>query len=174
MATYPTIATGQRVTAAMLTDMQTQTYVKQSNETRTSTTTYANDAELAGIPLAVGTYEIIGQFAMIGGAGGIAIKTQWSFTGTWSGPLRLCEGPTSGNTTAGSGAVSTQRSAYATNADCVYGLSTSAVYTTVMEISKQITVTVAGNMALSWAPNVSSATSGGIRQSSWIDVKRIA
>jgi hypothetical protein len=174
MSKYPVHTAGQRLTAALLTAGQTDTYVKEANETRTSTTTYADDDELAGISLPVGTFEIIAEIAMIGGAAGIAIKTQWGFSGTWSAPLRHCVGPTAGNTTAGNGAVTTQRTVYATNADAVYGLSTSGVYTLAREASWQVVVTVTGLFALRWAPNVSSATSGGLRQSSVVKVRQIA
>ena len=173
MAKYPLAYVGQVLTADFVDSMIPDVYVKQANETRTSTTTYANDGELAGIPLGVGTWEVEFILAMIGGGGGIAVKTQWSFTGTWNAPLRLVEGVTSGNTAAGTAAVSHQRSAYATNSDCVHGLSSSATYTLVREFSRQITVTVAGNLALSWAPNVNSGSSGGVRQSSTCAVRQI-
>jgi hypothetical protein len=174
MAVFPAFFAGQRLTATLMAQIPPNVVVKQNNETRTTTTTYADDGELNTIALGVGTWEIIADLAMVGGAGGIAIKTQWSFTGTWNNPLRLALGATAANVTAGSGPLSWQGSAYATNADCIYGLSTSGVYTLAREMSRQIVVTVAGNMALKWAPNVSSATSGGIRQSSSISARQIA
>jgi len=167
------VLAGEIATAGDYNAGQVRPYVKPSNETRTSTTTYADDADLAGIPLGVGSFEIVADIAMIGGAAGIAIKTQWGFSGTWNTPLRQCVGPTSGNTTAGNGAVSTQRTAYASNADAVYGLSTSGFYTLARESSWQVTVTVAGLFALRWAPNVSSGTSGGLRQGSAVRVRQI-
>jgi hypothetical protein len=151
-----------------------QEKIKAANETRVSTTTLALDNELKDIPLGIGTWEISVLLAAVGGAGAIAVKTQWAFTGTWNNPLRFIEGPSATNTgDALSGPVSMKRSAAQTNADSVYGLNSSGNYMNWREFTKQIVVTVPGSMAINWAPNVSSATSGGLRQGSSVTCIRM-
>src|SRR5262245_4127027 len=149
---------------------------KDSNETRTSTTTLALDNELKDIPLAIGRWHVFMMIAGIGGAGGIAIKTQWAFTGTWNtGFVRLVEGPSATNTADSlAGPVAMKRSGANSNTDSVYGMGTSGNYMHWTEHSAQVNVSAAGLLGLNWAPNVSSGTSGGVRQSSFIVCKKIA
>ncbi|GIE29955.1 hypothetical protein Ait01nite_030000 [Actinoplanes italicus] len=171
------IIPGLPVTPSSLDDIDERipaTTVKTTSETRTSTTTLANDGELFGITLTPGIWEVDMLLAMIGGAGAIAIKTRWSFTGTWNVPVRYVTGPTAANTTGPNGAVSTQTALYAANVDAVYGLTSSAIWQGVREQSRWVEVTVTGLLSLQWAPNVSSATSGGLRQSSTVTVRKIS
>ncbi len=175
MGKYGSAVVGQLMTADFYNGSLVDVYVKATNETRTSTTTYSPDAEITGIPLAIGTWLVEMRIPMIGGAGGIALKTTWVFTGSWNNPARHCIGPTAGNTTNGNGALSTQRTQIAAGTDAVYGLGTStSSYTVVEENSAQVTVTVAGTLSLTWAPNVSSATSGGVRTGAYAKVRQIA
>jgi hypothetical protein len=149
---------------------------KDNNETRTSTTTLALDNELKDIPLSIGRWKIFALISGIGGAGGIAIKTQWAFTGTWNtGMARLVEGPSAANTADPvAGPVLHKRAAVNSNVDSVYGMGTSGSYNHWTETSAQVVVTAPGLFGLNWAPNVSSGTSGGVRQSSFITCTRIA
>lgn len=153
-----------------------QDKTKLANEPRTSTTTLTLDSELQGVPLDVGTWEITARLAMVGNAtAAMALKTQWSFSGTWTNVARLVEGPTAGNTTAGNGNISFQRTKYNTNADAVYGngiFASPDIHMT--EYCKQIVVTVAGNFGILWAPNTSSANAVGLRIGSTITARQVA
>lgn len=144
------------------------TKVKEANQTRTSTTTLLDDAELKDIELDVGRYRIFVMLTMVGGAGGIPIVTRWGFSGTWNAPLRLVKGPTAANTAAGSADPPQQRTAVNVSSDATYGLGTSAAYHLITEVSAQIVVTVPGLFAVQWRPNSSSATSGGVNQGSHV------
>jgi hypothetical protein len=171
------IIPGKPVTPNSLDDLAERipaTTIKTTSETRTLTTTLANDGELANISLTAGVWDVDFLLAMVGGAGAIAIKTRWAFTGTWNVPIRYIWGPTAGNTTGPNGAVSAQSALYAANIDVVYGLTSSAIWQGVRECSRQVEVTVAGLLSLQWAPNVNSATSGGLRLSSTCTVRKIS
>lgn len=174
MSKYPALAVGMRITADLLSLMQSDVTVKNVSQDRVSTTTLADDAELFGIALDVGTYEVQADLMLMGGAGGIAVKTRWSFTGTWNTPVRQCTGPSPSNTAAPNTTMSMQSAGYAANSDCVYGLSTSAAWSCARELSRQVIVTAAGNLAINWAPNVSSASSGGLRAGSCVKIRKIA
>jgi hypothetical protein len=173
VARYPVLYAGQRFTAELATAMEPDVYNKDNSEVRASTTTLNNDAELQAIPLAVGEYKVRMGLNLTGGSGGIAIKTQWAFTGTWNNPIRRCDGPTSANTVAPSGTMLLQHATYTANSNCIYGLYTGNAYTIVKEECFQVIVTVAGSLSLAWGPNTSSATSGGVMQGSWVEVKQI-
>jgi hypothetical protein len=150
VAQYPVITAGTRLTADLLDSMLSDTTVKQTTENRASTTTLAADSELQGVSLSVGKWEIIVTGGWQSSTGATAAKTQWAFSGTWNSPLRMCDGPTSGNTTTGSGAYSRQWSGYLTNSNVVYGLASSSAFTHFREESALITVTVAGLMSFNW------------------------
>jgi len=174
MTQYPDFLAGQRLTATLLGATVPDITVKSAAQVRTSTTTYADDSELSGITLSVGTWEVINKVFMTGGSAGIAIKTQWSFTGTWNSPLRMLIGPTAANTTAPASSPALTHAPVLWNADSIYGLSTSGAYQRVIEESRNVIVTGAGDYAFRWAPNVSNANSGGIQAASSVTVRRIA
>jgi len=174
MTQYPAFLAGQRLTATLLGATVPDVTVKSAAQVRTSTTTYADDSELSGIALGVGTWEIINKIFMTGGSAGIAIKTQWSFTGTWNNPLRMLIGPTAANTTAPASGPPLNLAPILWNSDQIYGLSTSGAYQRVIEETRNAVVTGAGNYAFRWAPNVSNANSGGIQAASSVTVRRIA
>jgi hypothetical protein len=144
------------------------TKVKEANQTRTSTTTLLDDAELKDIELAAGRYRIFVMLTMVGGAGGIPIVTRWGFSGTWNAPLRLCKGPTAANTAAGGADPPQQRTAVSATSDATYGLGTSAAYQLITEVSAQIVVTASGLFSVQWRPNSSAVNSGGVNQGSHV------
>lgn len=174
MTQYPDFLAGQRLTATLLGATVPDVTVKSAAQVRTSTTTYANDSELSGITLGVGTWEVVVKLFMTGGAGAIAIKTKWDFSGSWGNPLRMIVGTTAGNTTAPGSNPAMSYAPQLWNADSIYGLSTSGAYQKITEESRAAVVTTAGNFAVNWAPNVSSATSGGIQAASSVSVRQIA
>lgn len=162
MAT-PTYAIGQRLTADLLTTLASHlpvVYTKASTTNRISTTTYAADTELTSIPLAIGTYQIeLMIFWLQTGSTTPKLKTQWSFSGTWGNPVRACIG--AGAAQVGNpGAVTdaTMAGFAATTQDAVYSTSTSGSFSVAREIVYNANVTVAGNLAMQWAQNVSTAS----------------
>lgn len=150
-----------------------QETLKNSTTSRQSTTTYAIDPDLGGIPLGVGSWEIeFMLFFTLSGVTTSKIKTQWQFTGTWQQPIRMCFGPGSGNT-GGPGAIDTVNmgAVDASDQDAVYDYSTSGSYAGVREIGNT-TVTAAGTLGLYWAQAVSSANNTTLRAGSWCRVRQ--
>lgn len=175
MPVYPVTYAGLRLTSTLWRSGQEDTYNKDASETVRGATTVASDAELVTIPLvASAEYEVFMGLNLTGGSGGIGIKTQWTYTGTWNDPIRRVDGPTSANTVVPSGTMLIQHATYRAASNCTYGLSTSSSFTTVWEESKKVVTTTAGNMALAWGPNTAGATSGGVMLDSWVTVRRIA
>jgi hypothetical protein len=148
--------------------------VKPASTGRNSTTTLAADPDITGIRLGVGTWRVVIEGGLAGGSGGVAVKTQWSFSGTWSNPTRWCDGPTSGNTTAGNGNISRQHTAYAAGTNCIYGLGTGAASCGFREWSSQVEVTVAGDFSLQWAPNASNGNNNFVALGTTCLVQRVA
>lgn len=173
MAQYPVIGAGTRFTADLLDAMIPDITVKQTTENRISTTTLAADSDLQGVSLSVGRWEIVVTGGWQSSTAATVAKSQWAFTGTWNNPLRMCDGPTSTNTTAGNGAYSRQWTSYATNANAVYGLASSSAYTHFREECALIVVTVAGLMSFNWAQNASSANNTGLVTGSKLIARKI-
>jgi hypothetical protein len=175
MSKYPVYLAGQRLTAALLTAAQWDITVKGSATTKTNNT-LANDPELSGVALGVGTWEIY-MLVMVANSGSATpdVKTQWSFTGTWNNPLRAIIGPSSTNT-GGSDAITPMKlRAIATNADNACGLPVSSAYNVIEERCNTVVVTVAGTLALYWAQNTTDAVNGTVVQpGSTIRVRQIA
>src|SRR4051812_11027083 len=155
MATYPTILVGDLVTADLLTSMLPQTYTKASTTSRINVAPSADD-ELTGIALAIGTYDIdlVGFHTQTSTAP--KIQTLWTFSGTWNNPTRACLGP--GNVQTGGVAAVTDMTVAGVAAGT--GSTYSAAITTTSifrEISRTVTVTVAGALALSWGQGTPTA-----------------
>lgn len=175
MSKYPVFLAGRKLTAAMLTAGQWDTTRKENITTKVNAT-LANDTELAGISLGVGTWEIVVMiFCSNPTSATPDLKTQWSFTGTWNTPLRHCEGPSSTNVSGSDVLTPMKFRAAATNADSAYGLNASTAYTTVEERCAAVVVTVAGTWALSWAQNSLDAANGtAVNPGSYVKVRQIA
>lgn len=175
MPVYPVSYAGQRLTSVLWRAGQEDTYNKDASETARASAVIAADAELTGIPLeATAEYEVFVGLNLTGGSGGISMKTQWTYTGTWNDPIRRVDGPTSANTVVPSGTLLLQHATYRAGTSCTYGLSTSGSFTTVYEECKKVVTTTAGTMSLGWAPSTGGATSGGVMIDSWVTVRRIA
>jgi hypothetical protein len=170
---YPSLAVGDLVTADLLQSMVPKYYVKPSNEARTSTTTLADDTDLQGIALAVGTWEVnlLGFFHSVTTAN--AIKTQWAFSGTWNSPVRHVTGPGRTNTAATDIADTMNTRAAGVGSDSVYGASGTTAFTSFREWSCNVVVTVAGNLSLQWAQNASSGNACDIDAGSTFTVRQI-
>jgi hypothetical protein len=149
--------------------------LKTGSTSRNTTTTLANDPDLAGIALEVGTYDIECLIFFTTAATTPKLKTQWGFTGTWNSSTRLCHGP--GNTNVGTADVVTPSTfrGYTTDAqEAVYGAAASGAYAAVLETVRGLVVTVAGNLSLKWAQSVSSASATVIQPGSGFKVIKIA
>lgn len=172
--------TGQRLTADLLNanvyDFFPVSYSKAGPTARTSTTTYADDPELQGIPLSVGTWEIeFTGFWTCSTTNTQRIKTQWGFTGTWTPTFRSCIGAGSTNVTS-PGAIETATfSAYVTDSqDAIYSQNSGAVYGTFRELARNVAVSTAGNLSLKWAQFASSANATTLQATSGFTVRKIS
>jgi hypothetical protein len=181
----PTYAVGQRLTAALLQELSdrfddpaynpTYPYVKQSATNRVNNT-LADDDELVGIALAAGTYHI--RAVLLFNNGGSAtpdIKTQWAFSGTWNNPNRICTGPATTNTGNWDAITPMKYGGAASNVSVVYGVASSAAWSTASEETLLAEVTIAGNLSLQWAQNTTDAVNATIlRPGSAFLVRQIA
>lgn len=171
---YPSLAVGDLVTADLLQSMVPKYYVKPSPESRNTTTTLADDADLQSIALAVGTYEIelLGFFHLTTTTTQ-KIKTQWAFSGTWNGPVRHIVGPGSAQTAATTDATETNVRAQAVNTDATYDCSVSTAFSCFREWTCNAVVTVAGNLSLQWAQSASSGNNTTLDTGTTFRVRQI-
>lgn len=175
MARYPNWGVGMDVSAQNLADGIPDIYKKVSGEDRTSTTTLANDAELTGIALPVGSYWIRLLLLWITFTSATPdIKTQWAFTGTWNNPTRACCGPAASNTAAASAVTPMQLNGITTNVNATYGTAAGSTFYVATEETFDAVVSVAGNMSLQWAQNTLDASITSVKAGSAFTVKRLA
>ncbi len=166
---------GQRLTADLLNAANGLTYTKVTTENRSSTTTFADDAELKGIPLGVGTWEIdvmLYWFLNPAGAGGI--KTMWAFSGTWAALIRSISGPGSSNTAGGSVLATSSSYGQRENASVPYGVAAGTSYAFSREMSRSVVVSTAGNFSVQWAQNTSSVNALSVGGQSTVSVRQLA
>lgn len=175
MARYPDTSIGLYADSDFLTAFIPDVYIKQTAESTLSDTTLSNDAELVNIPLAVGTHWI--RFLILAQTVTTDtqdFKTQWSFTGTWNNPVRLCVGPGPANTAARDAVTPMQLNGVASNASAIYGLpGSSAGFVVIKEETYSAVVTVAGNLALQWAQNASIANNTTVGAQSTAVTRRV-
>jgi hypothetical protein len=171
MAKFPVFYSGQRLTAAALTSMEFDITTKTGATTRTNNT-ITNDPDLSGIALGVGLYYVrMILFVTCTASATPDVKTQWTFTGTWNTPLRYVIGP---QTSTSPNAITTMRmSAQVVNSDSVYDIGSSSTYTGIEEWCTYLNVTVAGNLALAWAQNVTNANGVTLNPYSSVEVRQI-
>lgn len=180
--TLNSFAVGQRLTATVLQNMSDtleayipKSYIKTTATSRTSNTTYTIDPDLQNIPLDVGSYEIELVGFVTFGTTTPSLKTQWRFTGTWAGtngPDRNIIGP---NSTAAANAATASdfRGAQAAGQDAVYNSADTVTFTSFREISHNVQVSVAGNLALYWAQNVSAGGAVAIQGGTAFRVRKL-
>lgn len=174
MTTYPPLASGTRLTGSLLRSMVPSTFFKQTATPRNTTTTLANDPELAGIPLATGLYRIHFYGFMTQASTTPKLKGRWGFTGTWNNPDRNVIGPGQSNTAAPTDAASANfAGAQATGQDVIVSTSTSVVWSSWRETATNVFVTVAGNLSYQWAQSVSNASNVTLQAESGFEIRRI-
>lgn len=152
------------------------TYTKGSVTSRNTTTTLADDPELAGIPLAVGTYdiELIGFFTLAT-VNTQKLKTRWGFTGTWNNADRMIIGPGSAQVAAPANATEVNvAGSQASGQDAIYDAVVTVIYTGFREVTRNVIVTVAGNLSLQWAQSVSNAGATNVQAGTAFVVRKIS
>lgn len=151
-------------------------YSKPSGTARNTTITYADDPHLAGIPLAIGTFEIelIGYFTLAT-TSTQKIKTNWFFTGSWNNSIRACMGAGSAQVADRANITEANVGGYTcTGQDAIYDTSTSSGFTCFREISRTVVVTAAGNLSLQWAQSASSANNTTLQTGTCFIVRKLA
>lgn len=174
MPKYPVWFVGLSQSAANFALGLPDIYVKASAESITADATLSDDAELAGIPLAVGTHWVKCIYFVTAASATPDVKTGWAFTGTWSNPVRGCLGPGSANTGAATAVTDVTMRGYPANSAANYGLPSSGAYNLIHEEAFNVTVTVAGNFSVQWAQNTSDAAAVVMREGSAVLTKQIA
>lgn len=175
---FPSFFAGLRLTATLLGATVPIMAVKGSATARTSTTTLADDPDLSGIALAVGTYEIefVGNWTQLT-TNTQKIKTRWGFTGTWNGSAapRSCIGAGSAQT-GGTTAVTdmTLQAVSLSGNDVVYDQAAGTSYGCFRETCGNVVVSSAGNFSIQWAQNASSANATNLQEGSYVRIIQIA
>lgn len=168
--------TGQRITADRLNAMQPSIYYKSGSTSRNTTTTYAIDPDLQGIPLAVGTYKVSLLLLWNCGSGTApGLKTQWRVGGggAWNSFNRAVTGPGQSNATSPTVMTQVNDSTAADNADSTYQQTPNVPYAVVREEVRQLIVTTAGTLNLYWAQVVSSAANTTVQPGSAFEVQQL-
>lgn len=170
-----TVFAGDPIYASTVNGVLPRLYVKSAGEARNTTTTLADDAELAGITLEAGTYSIeLVLYYTLSTTTAQKIKTQWAFSGTWNSPVRACIGPGSTNTSAPDQVTPSTFRAYTDSQDAIYDSSTSASWSCVREVAANVVVTAAGNLSLQWAQNASSGNNTTVNAETAFRIQKIA
>lgn len=174
MARYPLLTAGQRLTAAVLSELIPDKIVKAASTDRAATTTLADDPELQGLTLAAGTYEIHVLLLATSLSSAPDIKTTWEFTGTWTVPVRALNGP--GTTATGGATANTEWRAdgQAANSAAAYALAATSDYSVIREEAHDVVVTVAGDLSVQWAQQTSDGTATSVKPGSYLSARRIA
>lgn len=168
---YPIPLAGQRLTAALLRSMQPQTVRKTADESRSATTTFADDTHLVFAAEASAVYTMWGWIKYFADPTP-DIKLQFSVPtgclGEWAW-IMPGSGTAAGGTTGYSVRTETND---VTGFRTGYGTSDTTQFTPISGLFRMSTT--AGNIALQWAQNTSSATATTLYTDSWLMYQRIA
>jgi hypothetical protein len=142
----------------------------------TTNTTLADDNQLTGLTVGVGTWVVSATFFATGAAAG-DIKIAWAHSGTFTGH-RGGIGPSAGVTSVLTGAGAGTRTAAA--ADTATTITTGAIYatdgtniTTIIETGILV-VTVSGTFKIQMAQGSSSGTATLLKAGSFVTVRKVA
>lgn len=172
MPTYPALAIGQRLTAALLTSMLPVQVKKASGTSRASTTTLAADPELVLPVEANASYRVIIALKYEGGnASGSLGRFKWSPTGPAgaTGDFTL-QGPQA----AGNVFASDQSGTMGLGQTFSMGAGGAGVAFGLLAIGTLIVAGTAGNFTITWAQADSNATPTIVYAGSYIEIQRIA
>lgn len=175
---FPVFFAGQRLTALMLGGTVPYTARKTSATSRNTTTTLADDPDLAGIALPAGTFEIefVGLFTLTTTATQ-KIKTRWAFSGTWNGSAapRACIGPGTSQTATPSAATETNFQAVSlSGADAIYDQAAGGSYGSFRETCGIVVCSTSGNFSIQWAQSASSANNTTLQEGSFVRIIQTA
>lgn len=168
---YPQPLAGQKLTASLLRSMLPQTVRKTADESRSATTTFADDTHLVFAAEAGAVYTMVGWIKYF--ASTVPdIKIQFSVPsgclGEWAWNM-----PGSGTTTTGTAGYSIRTETNdVAGSRTGYGTSDSNMFTPMSGLFRMSTT--AGNIALQWAQNTSDATASVLYTDSWLAFQRIA
>lgn len=176
MAKFPAWTVGKRVDATTLDQCVPNIVTKASATTITSNAVLANDGELVGIALAVGTWEIEVEIFVSGNGTGATggFQDAWAFTGTTTGtPQRAILGPNTANAVLATGAVALKAQTLTYSTATAYGLLTGQPYW-IKELCPNFIVATAGNLSMQFAQGTSNATSTVVQAGSRVKCRQIA
>jgi hypothetical protein len=177
MAKFPLWAVGKKGDATTFDQMVPNIVTKVATNSIVSNVTLANDSELTGIALGIGTWEIEVMLWATGVAAGASnLKTGWAFTGTLTGtPNRALVGPAATNTAVPTAITLMNMSTAAYNSTTqIYGLGSATVPAVALEICPNFVVSVAGTLSIQVAQGTSNATATVIQPGSRVKVRQIA
>lgn len=168
---YPTLAAGQRITAALLRSMLPQTVRKTADTERPATTTYADDPHLTFAAEANAVYTMYGWIKYFADPTP-DLKIQFSVPtgclGEWGWLM-----PGSGSVAAGTAGYSIRTETNdVTQGRTGYGTSDSTHMTPMGGLFRMSST--AGNITLQWAQNTSNATATTLYTDSFLTFLRIA
>jgi hypothetical protein len=168
---YPALAAGQRITAALLRSMLPQTVRKTADESRSATTTYADDTHLVFPGEANAVYTVFGwikYFADPTPDLKLKLTAPSDALGEWAW---LMPGSSAG--ASGTAGYSIRTETTDINAGRTgYGTSDSQHNTPLAGVIRM--GPTAGNISIQWAQNTSSATATVLYTDSWLSFQRIA
>lgn len=175
MPKFPDWTVGKDVSATNLALMVPNIVVKTSTTTRSATTVLADDPELSGLALGVGTWWVkYHLFISCSTSATPDLKTAWAFTGTAGAVARMIKGPGTTNTGISDALTPIRMGGVGSNTACVYGLAASTAFTYVEEESFAFVVTVAGNLSLQWAQNTSDPSNTNVHAQSAVQYRQLA
>jgi hypothetical protein len=178
VATYPSIAAGQRITAALLTSMLPDVKIKAANEQLISNTTLQNDDELFLSVETNATYRVTLVLYAQTAASDIAGDIKFAFTFPSGSTLHFTgTGPnnadlSSGGSTNANGEWIARMSATSGSSNIPYGMSGSAIG--IILQATLITSSTAGTLQLQWAQNASDPDALTVLAGSSIEARRVA
>lgn len=168
---YPTLPAGLRLRASVLRSMLPQTVRKTADESRSATTTYADDTHLVFAAEANAVYTMIGwvkYFADPTPDIKMKIVVPSDALGEWAWLM-----PGSATAASGTAGYSIRTDTTDINAGRTgYGTTDSQHYTPLGGMIRM--GPTAGNISLQWAQNTSSATASTVYTDSWLQFQRIA
>lgn len=167
--TYPNFTVGQLVTADLLNAALPQYVVKQTNQSRASSTSMIDDDELWYSLAPNATYEWELMVRVTGATGG-DIRIEWAIP-SGASMFRLCFGAAAGsNDQANANGVFAYR---ANTTDQIYGIPSSG-NSAIYERGTIITSSANGDLQMRWAQGTSNSEPTVVGSRSYLKVRRIA
>lgn len=168
---YPSYLAGQTITASLLRSAQSQLVRKTADESRSATTTFADDTHLVFAAEASAVYSMWGWIKYFAD-NTPDIKMQFTVpTGCLGEWAWLMPGQSTLAGTVVGYSIRTE-SNDVNGARTGYGTSDTNHYTPVSGLFRMSTT--AGNIALQWAQNTSNATATTLYTDSWLMYQRVA